>query len=51
MMVSIAFVLEKVLDRMVEGRPQRASSRFGRGLFRRIVSEAAHLQHDQDASV
>jgi hypothetical protein len=46
MMVSLAFVLEKVLNRMVDGKRAPASG-FGRGLFRRVVSEAAHLQHQR----
>jgi hypothetical protein len=48
MMLCIAFVLEKALDRMVEAKPGEAPprSRFGQGLMRRLVpGMSAHIQH------
>jgi len=46
LMLSLAFVLEKALDRMVEDKPERERSQLGRRLFRRMVpSHSAHIEH------
>jgi hypothetical protein len=48
MMLCIAFVLEKALDRMVEAKPDepRAPSRVGHGFIRRLIpGMSASIQH------
>jgi hypothetical protein len=49
MMLSLAFVLEKALDRMVEAKPEeeRERAREGHGLLKRLMrGVSAHVQHD-----
>ena len=45
MMLSIALVMEKLLERMVEGQQGRPRSQWGQRLFRRLMP-SAHLRHD-----
>jgi hypothetical protein len=45
MMLSVALVMEKLLERMVEGQQGHPRSQWGQRLFRRLMP-SAHLQHD-----
>lgn len=44
MMLAIAFVLEKALERMVEPKDARKRSRLGQRLFQRF-GPTAHMRH------
>jgi hypothetical protein len=48
MMLGLAFVMEKALDRMVDPKPgeKRPPSRLGKAIFRRVLPGlSAHVQH------
>ncbi len=44
LMLGIAFVMERAIDRIGEKRPEREHSRLGRRLFRQFLP-TAHLEH------